>query len=119
MTTDGTIDLESLLSAKKRFYQATAGIMRDLEDKGYQNSADETIKVISAYHNIVNKQDKVNSYSQDYNAAFKKIDEAIEAVACKVYYKEYEKKYDKAYVSFSEFDHVDAILARHAIKKTD
>lgn len=32
--------------------------MRDFEEKGYANSADETAKVIAAYHDLVKKKQK-------------------------------------------------------------
>ena len=39
----------------KCYYQTTAQIMHDFEQKGYANSADETAKVITAYHNLIQK----------------------------------------------------------------
>lgn len=59
--------------------------MRDFEEKGYANSADETAKVISAYHQIVKKKVK-NNFNSDYNAAFRRIDSAIDNLANKVFY---------------------------------
>ena len=40
--------------------------MRDFEERGYANSADETAKVITAYHDIVKKKTK-NTYSKKKN----------------------------------------------------
>lgn len=54
--------------------------MRDFErKKGYANSADETAKVIAAYHDIVRRSK--NNFNEDYNAAFKRIDGAIQSLA--------------------------------------
>lgn len=64
--------------------------MRDFEEKGYANSADETAKVISAYHDVVKKRTK-NNFNSDYNAAFQRIDNAIATLANKVFY-DYDKK---------------------------
>lgn len=46
--------------------------MHEFEKKGYANSADETAKVIAAYHDLVQKKAK-NNFSKDYNEAFKKL----------------------------------------------
>lgn len=100
----------------KCFYQATAQIMSDLEKKGYQNSADETANVIAAYHALVSKKSK-NIYSKDYNEAFKKLDNAIESIAHKVFFQYAEKRFDQAYKSFEGFDHINAIVNRQRIKK--
>ena len=75
--------LQRNILTNKCFYQTTAQIMRDFELKGYANSADETAKVIAAYHNMVQKKSK-NNYSKDYNEAFSKIDNAIKSMANKV-----------------------------------
>ena len=91
--------------------------MRDFEEKGYANSADETVKVISAYHAIVQKKVK-NNYSADYNAAFKRIDEAISTLANQVFYDCDDKSYDNAYKSFEEFDYINAIVARQHNKNS-
>ena len=83
--------------------------MRDFEEKGYANSADETAKVISAYHAIVKKKAK-NNYNADYNDAFRRIDSAIQTLANQVFY-------DYAYHSFEQFDHISAIVTRQRTKK--
>ena len=70
--------------------------MRDFEEKGYANSADETAKVISAYHDVVKKRTK-NNFNSDYNAAFQRIDNAIATLANKVFYDYDKKSYDYAY----------------------
>ena len=90
--------------------------MRDFENKGYTNSADETLKVINAYHSVIKKKSK-NNFSMDYNMAFQKIDAAIKELAHKVYYDFDQKGYDEAYKSFQQFDHINAILKRQHIKK--
>lgn len=100
----------------KCFYQTTARIMRDFEEKGYANSADETAKVISAYHDIVKKKSK-NNFNSDYNAAFKRIDGAIQSLANQVFYDLDKKSLDYAYHSFEEFDHIGAIVTRQRAKK--
>ena len=99
----------------KCFYQTTAKIMSDFEEKGYANSADETAKVISAYHDVVKKRTK-NNFNSDYNAAFQRIDNAIATLANKVFYDYDKKSYDYAYKSFEEFDHINAIVGRQHIK---
>lgn len=106
---------QSTIIANKCFYQATASIMRGLEDKGYQNPADETAKVITAYHSLVSKKSE-NNYSKDYNEAFKQIDSAIENIAHEVFAQHEEKKFDYAYKSFEAFDHISVILNRQQIK---
>lgn len=100
----------------KCFYQTTAQIMCDFEAKGYANSADETAKVIAAYHDIVRRKTK-NNFNNDYNEAFKKIDKAIELMAHKVFYDCDKKSFDCAYRSFEEFDHISAIVGRQRLKK--
>ena len=89
--------------------------MHDFESKGYANSADETAKVISAYHQIVKKKSK-NNYNEDYNAAFRRIDNAIQSLANKVFYSD-KNSLDYAYNSFEEFDHINAIVTRQRVKK--
>lgn len=102
----------------KCFYQTTAQIMRDFEQKGYANSADETAKVIAAYHSIAQKKSK-NNYSKDYNEAFSKIDNAIKSMANKVFYTYDKKSYDYAYQSFQNFDYINAIIGRQRLKKNN
>jgi len=99
----------------KYFYQTTSKIMTLLESQGVENTADETLKVISAYRDIVTKKSK-NKFNSSYNKAFKQIDEAIESVAHKVFY-DSDISYDKAYRSFENFDHLNAILGRQRNKK--
>ena len=84
---------------------------------GYPNSADETAKVISAYHQIVKKKSK-NNFNNDYNEAFRRIDGAIDNLANKVFYDCDNKSHDYAYRSFEEFDHINAIVTRQRSKKT-
>ena len=117
MVIDGGNPKQRSILTNKCFYQTTAQIMHDFETKGYVNSADETLKVINAYHSVVKKKAK-NTYSSDYNNAFQKIDEAIKELAHKVYYDFDQKSYDEAYRSFEEFDHINAILNRQHIKKS-
>ncbi len=116
MIIDGTNRIQRGILANKRFYQTTAQIMADFENKGYPNSADETAKVIAAYHDIVQHKAK-NTYNPDYNEAFKKIDDAIADMAHKVFYDCDKKSYDYAYQSFEEFDHISAIVNRQRLKK--
>ena len=85
MIIDSNNKKQKSILTNKCFYQTTARIMRDFEEKGYANSADETAKVISAYHDIVKKKIK-NNYNADYNAAFKRIDNAIQTLANQVFY---------------------------------
>lgn len=90
--------------------------MRDFEQKGYANSADETAKVIAAYHQVVKKKSK-NNFNPDYNSAFHRIDSAIDSLANKVFYDCDKKSHDYAYHSFEEFDHINAIVTRQRVKK--
>jgi len=99
----------------KYFYQTTSKIMSLLEEQGIENSADETLRVISAYRDIVTKKSK-NKFNTHYNKAFKQIDAAIESVANKVFY-DSDISYDKAFRSFESFDHLNAILGRQRNKK--
>ena len=118
MIIDGNNKKQRSILTNKCFYQTTAKIMRDFEQKGYANSADETVKVISAYHEIVKKKSR-NHYNNDYNAAFQKIDEAIDSLANKVFYDYDKKRHDIAYQSFEEFDYVGAIVNRQLSKKSN
>lgn len=116
MIIDSNNKKQRSILTNKCFYQTTAQIMRDFEDKGYANSADETAKVISAYHQIVKKKTK-NNFNPDYNQAFRRIDSAIDSLANKVFYDCDKKSHDYAYRSFEEFDHINAIVTRQRVKK--
>jgi len=111
----GNTKQKSILT-NKYFYQTTAQIMSDFESKGYANSADETLRAINAYHDVVKKKVK-NNFNADYNAAFEKIDNAIRMLANKVFYNYDKRSFDEAYRSFAQFDYVNAILERQRIKK--
>ena len=116
MIIDSNNKKQKSILTNKCFYQTTARIMRDFEEKGYANSADETAKVIAAYHDIVRKKSK-NNFNEDYNAAFKRIDVAIQSLANQVFYDCDKKSLDYAYHSFEEFDHIGAIVTRQRAKK--
>lgn len=115
MIIDSNNKKQRSILTNKCFYQTTAQIMHDFEAKGYANSADETAKVIAAYHQIVKKKAK-NNYNEDYNAAFRRIDNAIQSLANKVFYSD-KNSFDNAYHSFEEFDHINAIVTRQRVKK--
>ena len=91
--------LQRNILTNKCFYQTTAQIMHDFEQKGYANSADE------------------NNYSKDYNEAFGKIDSAIKSMANKVFYTYDKQSFDYAYRSFQNFDYINAIIGRQRLKK--
>lgn len=110
--------LQRNIITNKCFYQTTAQIMRDFEQKGYVNSADETAKVIAAYHGVMQKKVK-NNYNKDYNEAFKLIDSAIRNMANKVFYTYDKQSYDCAYRSFQDFDYISAIIGRQRMKKNN
>ena len=116
MIIDSNNKKQKSILTNKCFYQTTARIMRDFEEKGYANSADETAKVIAAYHDIVKKKTK-NTFNQDYNNAFRQIDNAIQTLANQVFYDCDKKSLDYAYHSFEEFDHIGAIVTRQRAKK--
>lgn len=116
MIIDSKNETQKSILTNKCFYQTTAEIMREFEKKGYANSADETAKVIAAYHELVQKKAK-NNYSKDYNEAFKKIDDAIKGLANKVFYGYDNKSLDYAYKSFAKFDYINAIIGRQRTKK--
>ena len=116
MIIDSNNEKQKGILTNKCFYQTTARIMRDFEERGYVNSADETVKVISAYHDLVKKKAK-NNYNNDYNLAFQRIDNAIQTLAYKVYYSHDKKSLDYAYKSFENFDYVNAIVNRRHLKK--
>lgn len=116
MIIDGSNTKQRSILTNKCFYQTTAQIMHLFETKGYVNSADETLKVINAYHDVVKKRVK-NNFNADYNTAFQKIDEAIKGLANKVYYDYDRHSYDEAYRSFEQFDHIGAIIGRQRAKK--
>ena len=117
MIIDSNNKVQKSILTNKCFYQTTAQIMRDFEEKGYVNSADETMKAIAAYHAIVQKRTK-NNYNADYNAAFKRIDDAINSLANKVFYDCDKKSVVYAYQSFEKFDHIKAIVTRQRAKKS-
>ena len=116
MIIDSNNETQKSILTNKCFYQTTARIMHEFEEKGYANSADETAKVIAAYHDVVQKKSK-NNFSKDYNEAFKKIDEAIKSLANKVYYSYDKQSLDYAYKSFAKFDYISAIIGRQHTKK--
>ncbi|MFI3241973.1 MAG: hypothetical protein R3Y43_05345 [Alphaproteobacteria bacterium] len=116
MIIDSRNKQQKSILTNKCFYQITADIMRDFEDKGYSNSADETAKVINAYHSVVQKKSK-NNFNTDYNTAFRKIDNAIELLANKVFYDNQNQAHNLAYNSFENFDHINAIVGRQKNKK--
>lgn len=116
MIIDSNNKTQKSILTNKCFYQTTARIMRDFEEKGYVNSADETAKVISAYRSIVKKKTK-NTFNSDYNVAFQRIDGAIQSLANRVYYDCDKKSLDMAYKSFEAFDHINAIVNRQHNKK--
>ena len=116
MIIDSNNAKQKSILTNKYFYQTTAQIMHDLEEKGYANSADETLKVINAYHDVVKKKTK-NNFNADYNAAFEKIDKAIKKLGNQVFYNYDKRSYDEAYRSFEAFDHLHAVLERQRIKK--
>ena len=116
MIIDSNNKKQRSILTNKCFYQTTARIMRDFEEKGYANSADETAKVISAYHAIVKKKTK-NNFNSDYNDAFRRIDGAIQMLANQVFYDCDKKSFDYAYHSFEQFDHISAIVTRQRTKK--
>ena len=116
MIIDSNNKKQKSILTNKCFYQTTAQIMRDFEDKGYANSADETAKVISAYHQIVKRKVK-NNFNPDYNAAFRRIDSAIDSLANKVFYDCDKKSHDYAYRSFEVFELIYAIVTRQRVKK--
>ena len=89
--------------------------MHDFEQKGYSNAADETAKVIAAYHDVVQKKSR-NNFNNDYNEAFQKIDAAIKNMANKVFYTFDKKSFDFAYKSFQNFDYINAIIGRQRMK---
>ena len=116
MIIDSNNKKQRSILTNKCFYQTTARIMRDFEEKGYANSADVTAKVISAYHAIVKKKTK-NNFNSDYNDAFRRIDGAIQMLANQVFYDCDKKSFDYAYHSFEQFDHISAIDTRQRTKK--
>lgn len=56
MIIDSSNTRQRNILTNKCFYQTTAQIMHDFEQKGYANSADETLKVINAYHSLIKKK---------------------------------------------------------------
>ena len=117
MIIDGNNKKQRGILTNKCFYQTTAQIMKDFEQKGYANSADETLKVIAAYHDLVQKKIK-NNFSSDFNNAFQKIDNAIKSLANQIFYDCEGKSYDNAYKSFEDFDYITAIVARQHNKNS-
>lgn len=116
MIIDSKNETQKSILTNKCFYQTTSQIMHSFEEKGYANSADETAKVIAAYHDLVQKKTK-NNYSKDYNEAFKKIDDAIKGLANKVFYSYDKEGLDYAYQYFAKFDYINAIIGRQRTKK--
>ena len=117
MIIDSNNPKQRSILTNKCYYQTMAQIMRDFEKKGYPNAADETVKVINAYHDLVKKRIK-NTFNADYNDAFRKIDLAIDNMANCVFYAYDTKSHDLAYQSFQEFDYINAIVGRSRLKKS-
>ncbi len=117
MIIDGKNTKQRSILTNKCFYQTTSRIMREFEEKGYPNCADETAKVINAYRNIVKKKAK-NNFNNDYNKAFAHIDSAIQSLAHQVFYDCDKKSMDFAFQSFDDFDYINAIVARQHNKKS-
>ena len=65
MIIDSKNETQKSILTNKCFYQTTAQIMHEFEKKGYANSADETAKVIAAYHDLVQKKAKPNYANTD------------------------------------------------------
>lgn len=116
MIIDSKNETQKSILTNKCFYQTMSQIMHEFERKGYANSADETLKVIAAYHDLVQKKSK-NNYSKDYNEAFQKIDIAIKGLANQVFYSYDAQSLDYAYKSFAKFDYINAIIGRQRAKK--
>ncbi|MDD4556414.1 MAG: hypothetical protein PHE89_03690 [Alphaproteobacteria bacterium] len=116
MIIDSSNKTQASIIANKCFYQTIAKIMRDFEEKGYDNSADETAKVVAAYHSLVGKKSK-NTYNDDYNQAFKQIDTSIQTIAHQVFYQHETERFDMAYKTFESFDYINAIVTRQHTKK--
>ena len=95
----------------KCYYLTVAQIMLDFKKKGYRNPADETVKAVNAYQDVIEKKDK-NHFSKDYNEAFAHIDSAIKKMANQVFYNLDDKSFDAAYAAFKDFDHISAVLGR-------
>ena len=117
MIIDSNNPKQRSILTNKCYYQTMAQFMHDFEDKGYPNAADETVKVINAYHDLVRKRVK-NTFNSDYNDAFRKIDLAIDSMANKVFYAYDNRSHDIAYQCFQEFDYINAIVGRSRLKKS-
>lgn len=117
MIIDSNNPKQRSILTNKCYYQTTAQILHDFEKKGYVNAADETLKVINAYHDLVQRRIK-NNFNADYNEAFRKIDVAIDNMANRVFYAYDKKSHDIAYQSFQEFDFINAIVGRSKLKKS-
>ena len=116
MIIDGSNKKQTDILTNKAFYQTTAQIMKEFEARGYENSADETAKVIAAYHDIVHKKTK-NKFNSDYNDAFRKIDTTIQSLAHRIFYNCEGLGVNHAYKSFENFDYINAIVARQRVKR--
>jgi len=108
--------LQRHILTNKCFYLTIAQILYDFEKKGYQNAAEEAVKVVRAYHDVVQKRSK-NTYGKDYNEAFAQIDKAIKSMANQVFYTYDNRSFDVAYAAFKDFDYINAILGRQRLKK--
>ncbi|MBR1915403.1 MAG: hypothetical protein IJ830_03065 [Alphaproteobacteria bacterium] len=100
----------------KCYYMTMAQIMHVLEKKGYQNPAEEAVKVVTAYHDLVAKNGK-NHYNKDYNEAFALIDNAIKKIANQIFYNLEAKSFDAAYEAFRDFDYINVVLGLRTPKK--
>ena len=85
MIIDSKNETQKSILTNKCFYQTTAQIMHEFEKKGYANSADETAKVIAAYHDLVQKKAKI-TLAKIIMRHLKKLDDAIKGLANKVFY---------------------------------
>ncbi|MBR6327293.1 MAG: hypothetical protein IKR60_00255 [Alphaproteobacteria bacterium] len=100
----------------KCYYMTMAQIITDFAKKGYTNPAEEAVKVVTAYHDLVAKKNK-NNYNKDYNEAFARIDTSIKKIANQVFYTLGPRSFDAAYTAFQDFDYINAALDLRKLKK--
>lgn len=71
--------------------------------------ANKTIEAIGAYHDIIQKRKRSNSFDEDFNQAFDTIETAIKGLANKVFYIYGSDSFDHAYNSFRNYNYVQTV----------
>ena len=115
MIVDGNNSTQRNILINKCFYQTTVKLMHYFEQKGNADYANKTIEAIATYHDIIEKNKKINT--TDDNDVFNTIDAAVRNVANKVFYTFGADSFNKAYASFCNYNYVQTVRGQLHKKK--